>query len=63
MDGYDNFFENGIAIGRPFYWVMLIVWQGENKAVAERRGLGGVFLDSLEHILHPGKVWKEIVLA
>ncbi|PPQ85903.1 hypothetical protein CVT25_014751, partial [Psilocybe cyanescens] len=63
MDRYDKFFNDSISHKRPYYWVMLIVWVGEDKVVAERRGIGFLYLDSMEHILPPLNVWKEIVLA
>ncbi|KDR70006.1 hypothetical protein GALMADRAFT_230334 [Galerina marginata CBS 339.88] len=63
LDRYDNFFNHMTTYERPFYWVMLIVWVGEEKVVAERRGIGFFFQDCMEHVLHPGKVWTEIVLA
>ncbi|PPQ72179.1 hypothetical protein CVT25_008821, partial [Psilocybe cyanescens] len=63
MDRYDNFFNDSINHKRPYYWVMLIVWVGKDKVVAERRGIGFLYLDSMEHILPPLNVWKEIVLA
>ncbi|KDR79143.1 hypothetical protein GALMADRAFT_223393 [Galerina marginata CBS 339.88] len=63
MDRWENFFNNNTDFVRPFYWVMLIGWQGPEQVVAERRGIGFLFRDCVEHVLHPGKVWKEIVLA
>ncbi|KDR69159.1 hypothetical protein GALMADRAFT_104107 [Galerina marginata CBS 339.88] len=63
MDRFKDFFNDRFRFKRPFYWVMLIAWQGGEKLVAERRGIGFLFQDCIEHVLYPGKVWKEIVLA
>jgi hypothetical protein len=43
-----------------FYWVMLIVWDGQ---IAERKGIGQVYQRSLEFCLDPGPMWREIVLG
>ncbi|KAF9484848.1 hypothetical protein BDN70DRAFT_58032 [Pholiota conissans] len=61
MDKYDQFFNRSVSFDRPFYWVMLIVWVGEEKVVAERRGVGFIYKDRMRHL--PEKVWTEIVLA
>lgn len=63
MDEYDNFFNDSIKHQRPFYWAMLISWMEGDQVIAERRGIGFVYKDSMDHILPPGTVWKEIVLA
>ncbi|KDR79145.1 hypothetical protein GALMADRAFT_223394 [Galerina marginata CBS 339.88] len=63
MDRWEDFFNDRISFARPIYWVMLIAWQGPEQVVAERRGIGFLFRDRVEHVLRPGKVWKEIVLA
>ncbi|PPQ93699.1 hypothetical protein CVT25_001740, partial [Psilocybe cyanescens] len=63
MDKYDGFFNDSIALERPFYWVMLITSVGEEEVVTEKRGIGILFQDCMEHVLPPGKIWKEIVLA
>lgn len=62
MDKYDDFFNDSITLERPFHRVMLITFV-EEEVVAERRGIGILFQDCVEHVLPPGKVWKEIVLA
>jgi hypothetical protein len=43
-----------------FYWVMLIVCDGQ---IAERKGIGQVYQHSLEFCLDPGPMWREIVLG
>lgn len=63
MDKYEEFFNDAITFERPFYWVMLIEWMENQRILAERRGIGFLFQDCMGHILPPGKVWKEIVLA
>lgn len=45
---------------RPFYWVMIVEREG---VVAERRGLGFIYQSHIDHLLSPGKVWKEVILA
>ncbi|KDR79149.1 hypothetical protein GALMADRAFT_208615 [Galerina marginata CBS 339.88] len=64
MNRYDGFFRDEITLERPClnYWVMLISRQ-EKQIIAERRGEGFLFQDCMEHVLPPGKVWKEIVLG
>lgn len=65
-DKYDNFFNDSITLDRPLYWVILIEWMledGNGDIIAERQGIGYFFQDCMEHILGPGKTWKEIVLA
>lgn len=57
-DQAHNIFEDSTS--KPIWWVMLIVWDGP---VAERRGLGFIYEDSLEYMTPPGKAWKEVLLA
>jgi hypothetical protein len=45
---------------RPFFWVLIIEWQGE---VAERKGVGYIYQSHIDRLLPPGRVWKEIVLV
>ncbi|KAH9476435.1 hypothetical protein JR316_0012010 [Psilocybe cubensis] len=63
MDKYDGYFNDTIKHKRPYYWAMLIAWVGEDKVIAERRGIGFIYNDCMDVILPPGRVWKEIVLA
>ncbi|KAH9476376.1 hypothetical protein JR316_0011951 [Psilocybe cubensis] len=66
VDKYDDFFNDSVTHERPCYWVMLIerMLDGrEDSVLAERRGIGFLFEDCMEHVLEPGKVWKEIVLT
>ncbi|KAH9477243.1 hypothetical protein JR316_0011162 [Psilocybe cubensis] len=64
MDKYEGYFNDKIKHKRPFFWAMLISWIGDDKVVAERRGIGFIYNDCLDDvILPPGRVWKEIVLA
>ncbi|KAK0627595.1 hypothetical protein B0T14DRAFT_139751 [Immersiella caudata] len=42
------------------YHVMLLEW---SDGIAERRGIGIIEQDAIQHSLDPGPVWKEIVLA
>ncbi|PPQ69957.1 hypothetical protein CVT26_013293 [Gymnopilus dilepis] len=63
FDRYSSFFDDGVNYDRKIFWVMLIVWRGEERVVAERRGIGILFQDCLGLVLPPGKTWKEIVLA
>jgi hypothetical protein len=42
------------------YWVLLVEWDGP---VAERRGLGLLKSDAIDHALAPGPKWKQIVLG
>lgn len=64
LSRYDKYLNDATVHERPFFWVMVIEWVGEAKEVlAERRGIGYLFEDCMEHVLPPGKVWKEVVLA
>ncbi|KAF8972571.1 heterokaryon incompatibility protein-domain-containing protein, partial [Flammula alnicola] len=60
---YNDLFNDKVEVDKPIYWILLIEWVGPERVIAERRGIGYVFLDCLEYMLEPGKVWKEIVLA
>lgn len=64
MNRYDKYLNDATVHEKPFLWVMVIEWVGDaNEVVAERRGIGYLFEDSLEQVLPPGKMWKEIILA
>ncbi|KDR77775.1 hypothetical protein GALMADRAFT_155541 [Galerina marginata CBS 339.88] len=61
---YTPFFFHAVQSGRPFYWVMYIVWLGGKKVVAERKGLGWIYEDCIGDLPRGGKkIWKEIILV
>jgi hypothetical protein len=61
FDGYVNSFYAGKYSGQRLYYnILLIEWNG---GIAERRGFGHIFQQSIEYSLRPGPVWKEISLA
>ncbi|KAH8678274.1 heterokaryon incompatibility protein-domain-containing protein [Xylariales sp. PMI_506] len=45
---------------RKYFNVMLLEWSG---GIAERRGLGYIGQWAIDTSVHPGPVWKEIILA
>ncbi|KAK0645458.1 heterokaryon incompatibility protein-domain-containing protein [Cercophora newfieldiana] len=45
-----------------FYNIMLLEWVGSDT-VAERRGIGTLFKDSITEGFPPGPIWKEILLG
>ncbi|KAF8967827.1 heterokaryon incompatibility protein-domain-containing protein [Flammula alnicola] len=53
---YQDLFAHRLNVEKPFYMVMLLEWQDPECIVAERRGMGFVFLDCIEHMLQPGKL-------
>ncbi|KAH9481683.1 hypothetical protein JR316_0006210 [Psilocybe cubensis] len=64
VDQYGTFFyKTEVSTKKEMYWAMLIMWVGSDKVVAERRGLGFVFFDSIQCMVGGRKYWKEIVLA
>jgi hypothetical protein len=45
---------------QPFYWFILVEREG---MLAERKALGYIYQSRIDHVLPPGRVWKEIVLV
>ncbi|KAH9481717.1 hypothetical protein JR316_0006244 [Psilocybe cubensis] len=61
---YDFFYKSEInTSSKEKYWAMLIMRVGSEKVVAERRGLGFVFFNTVHSMVGGRKYWKEIVLA
>ena len=53
-------FETTDKADQPFYWIIIVEWEGMQ---AERRALGYIYQSRIDHLLPPGRVWKEIVLV
>ncbi|KAF9561790.1 HET-domain-containing protein [Agrocybe pediades] len=61
---YNDFiWRSEVQTKKEMWWVMLIVWVGVEKIVAERRGIGCLYFDDINCLVGGRKVWKEIVLA
>ncbi|KAL2802428.1 heterokaryon incompatibility protein-domain-containing protein [Aspergillus granulosus] len=52
--------EGPATTQRAFRWVMLIT---RENGIAERRGIGVIHEDAVEHSYPPGPVWREVVLG
>jgi hypothetical protein len=52
----------GMSAGRPVWWVLLIDWNADGL-YAERKAVGFIYRDHVQHLVPGGREWKEIVLV
>ncbi|KAI8627182.1 HET-domain-containing protein [Xylariaceae sp. FL1651] len=52
--------SDSTRLGGPWFNVLFIEWQ---SGIAERKGIGQIYRDTLDFSLEPGWVWKEIILG